>query len=129
MGAAAAASSSMVTNDATRFTCIEYVASQKNRRERERGQTHDDILGFHIFFIFFDEKKKKKEKKNRRKKNTGEERRKIFFVLGPFFSSRPSFVIPNINNKIIEDHPRKRAWCEKRCFENITETHTSQIFR
>ena len=65
MGAAAAASSSMVTNDATRFTCIEYVASQKNRRERERGQTHDDILGFHNFFIFFDEKKKKKKKHRR----------------------------------------------------------------
>ena len=49
---------------------VENVASQNNRRERERSNTYD-TLGFHNFFFFF-LKKKKKEEKNRRK-NTGEE--------------------------------------------------------
>ena len=62
----AAASSSMVTNDATHSTYR--MSRQNNRRERERSNTYD-TLGFHIFFFF---EKKKKEEKNRRK-NTGEE--------------------------------------------------------
>ena len=100
MGAAAASSSSMVTNDATRFTCIEYVASQKNRRERERGQTHDDILGFHNFFIFFDEKKKRKKKHRRGGM--------IFFSFF-FFVGGDLFVLVLFSRVIPIEYSRKRA--------------------